>query len=63
MMDGVIFLRLTMDGHKASRGISAATAELLVLFVTLSNYGVCNNGNAIKQYNFQNSYACMEEDS
>jgi len=52
-----------MDGHKASRGISAATAELLVLFVTLSNYGVCNNGYAIKQYIFQNSYACMEEDS
>ena len=26
------------------------------LFVTLSSYGVCDNGNAIKQYNFQNNY-------
>ena len=32
----------------------------LVLFVTLSNDEVCDNGNGIKQYNFQNSYGVIE---
>jgi len=28
-------------------------------FVTLWNHEVCDNGNAMKQYNFQNSYGVI----
>ena len=28
-------------------------------FVTLWNYEVCDNGNAMKQYNFQNNYVVI----
>jgi len=31
----------------------------LYVFVTLSNHEVCDNGNAIKQYNFQNNYGTV----
>jgi len=33
-----------------------AIAKFLFLFVTLWNYKVCDNGNAMKQCNFQNNY-------
>jgi len=29
------------------------------LFVTLCNYEICDNGNAVKQCNFQNNYAAV----
>jgi len=32
---------------------------LSVFFVTLWNHEVCDNGNAMKQYNFQNSYGVI----
>ena len=31
----------------------------LFFFVTLWNYEVCNNGNAMKQSNFQNNYGVI----
>ena len=32
---------------------------LSVFFITLSNDEVCDNGNAMKQYNFQNNYGVI----
>jgi len=49
---------LKLYRHETSRGLFAI-AELLVLFVTLSNDEVCDNGNTIKQYNFQNNYGVI----
>jgi len=34
-------------------------SSLFFLFVTLWNDEVCDNGNAMKQYNFQNSYGAI----
>ena len=36
-----------------------SSVYLLVFFVTLWNDKVCDNGNAMKQYNFQNSYGVI----
>jgi len=33
--------------------------SFFVLFVTLWNAKVCDNGNAMKQYNFQNNYGVI----
>jgi len=51
-------IKLTTDRHEASSGLSAS-AELLVFFVTLWNNEVCDNGNAMKKYNFQNNYGAI----
>jgi len=45
-------------GDRGSRA-GCRRKSAIFLFVTLSSYEVCGNGNATKQCNFQNSYGTI----
>jgi len=54
---------ITMPSMVGIMGRTPAVDEKVMffgfLFVTLCNYEICDNGNAVKQCNFQNNYAAV----
>ena len=52
---------ITMPSMVGTVGRAPAVDEKVrfFLFVTLSSYEVCDNGNTMKQYNFQNNYGVI----
>ena len=59
----LLYHHVKYGGHRGCRVGCSVTQKCdvfcLFVIVTLWNYEVCDNGNAMKQYNFQNNYGTV----